>query len=244
MEFKIPTETVELPSKGLLYPEGHPLASGTIEMKYMTAKEEDILSNQNYIKKGTVIEKLLQSLIVTEVEFNSILIGDIDAIMVAARVLSYGKDYKFTYLGNTVEVNLAALGNKEIDENLYTRGENEFTFKLPKSGNEITFRLLTQGDDKAIAREIEGLKKINKDNVAEVSTRLKYMITSINGSRDRADVRKYVDGFMLASDARALREKYKRVSPGIDLSTEVESLDGEQEVVDIPIGVTFFWPDA
>jgi hypothetical protein len=244
MEFKIPTETVELPSKGLLYPEGHPLASGTIEMKYMTAKEEDILSNQNYIKKGTVIEKLLQSLIVTEVDFNDILIGDIDAIMVAARVLSYGKDYKFTYLGQTVEVDLATLDNKELDESLYTRGENEFTFKLPNSGNEITFRLLTQGLDKAIAREIEGLKKINKDNVAEVSTRLKYMITSINGSRDRADIRKYVDGFMLASDARALREEYSRVSPGVDLSAEVEGLDGEQEVVDIPIGVTFFWPDA
>jgi hypothetical protein len=244
MEFKIPTETVELPSKGLLYPEGHPLASGTIEMKYMTAKEEDILSNQNYIKKGTVIEKLLQSLIVTEVDFNDILIGDIDAIMVAARVLSYGKDYKFTYLGQTVEVDLATLDNKELDESLYTRGENEFTFKLPNSGNEITFRLLTQGLDKAIAREIEGLKKINKDNVAEVSTRLKYMITSINGSRDRADIRKYVDGFMLASDARALREEYSKVSPGVDLSAEVEGLDGEQEVVDIPIGVTFFWPDA
>jgi len=244
MEFKIPTETVELPSKGLLYPEGHPLASGTIEMKYMTAKEEDILSNQNYIKKGTVIEKLLQSLIVTEVDFNDILIGDIDAIMVAARVLSYGKDYKFTYLGQTVEVDLASLDNKELNEALYTRGENEFTFKLPNSGNEITFQLLTQGLDKAIAREIEGLKKINKDNVAEVSTRLKYMITSINGSRDRADIRKYVDGFMLASDARALREEYKRASPGVNLSTEVEGLDGEQEVVDIPIGVTFFWPDA
>lgn len=244
MEFKIPTETVELPSKGLLYPEGHPLAGGTVEMKYMTAKEEDILSNQNYIKNGTVIEKLLKSLIVTEVDFNDILIGDIDAIMIAARVLSYGKDYKFTYLGQTVEVDLSQLDSKDISKNDFTRGQNEFQFKLPSSGNEITFKLLTQGDDKNIAKEIQGLKKINKDNIAEVSTRLKYMITSINGSRERADVRKYVDGYMLASDARALREEYARLSPGVNLTTYAEGLDGEEEVVDVPIGVTFFWPDA
>ena len=244
MEFKIPTETVELPSKGLLYPEGHPLAGGTVEMKYMTAKEEDILSNQNYIKNGTVIEKLLRSLIVTEVDFNDILIGDIDAIMIAARVLSYGKDYSFSYMGNEVEVDLSQLDSKIIDESVYTRGQNEFQFKLPSSGNEITFKLLTQGDDKNIAKEIQGLKKINKDSSAEVSTRLKYMITSINGSRDRADVRKYVDGYMLASDARAFREEYARVSPGVNLTTYAEGLDGEEEVVDVPIGVTFFWPDA
>lgn len=244
MEFKIPTETVELPSKGLLYPEGHPLAGGTVEMKYMTAKEEDILTNQNYIKNGTVIEKLLRSLIVTEVDFNDILIGDIDAIMIAARVLSYGKDYSFSYMGNEVEVDLSQLDSKIIDESVYTRGQNEFQFKLPSSGNEITFKLLTQGDDKNIAKEIQGLKKINKDSSAEVSTRLKYMITSINGSRDRADVRKYVDGYMLASDARAFREEYARVSPGVNLTTYAEGLDGEEEVVDVPIGVTFFWPDA
>ncbi len=88
-KFKLPTETVDLPSKGLLYPEDSPLAKGTIEMKYMTAKEEDILTNQNYISDGTVIDKLLQSLIVTEgVNFNELLVGDKNAIMVAARILS------------------------------------------------------------------------------------------------------------------------------------------------------------
>src|SRR6056300_1721254 len=101
MEFSLPTETIELPSKGLLYPEGHPLSSGTIEMKYMTAKEEDILTNQNYIRQGLVIDKLLQSLIVTDVDYNDILIGDKNAVMLAARILSYGKDYEFTYGGTT-----------------------------------------------------------------------------------------------------------------------------------------------
>src|SRR5210317_2128496 len=97
-EFKLPTETILLPSKGLLYPENSPLSKGEIEMKYMTAKEEDILTNSNYINNGTVIDKLLQSLIVTkDVDYNQLLIGDKNAIMIAARVLAYGKDYTITY---------------------------------------------------------------------------------------------------------------------------------------------------
>ena len=108
-EFKLPTEIVELPSKGLIYPESNPLSSGKIEMKYMTAKEEDILSNQSYIEKGVVIDKLLQSLIVSDINYNDLIIGDKNAIMVAARVLGYGKNYSFSYDGEKVDVDLTLL---------------------------------------------------------------------------------------------------------------------------------------
>ena len=108
-EFKMPTETIELPSKGLLYPESNPLSSGTIEMKYMTAKEEDILTNQSYIKQGIVIDKLVQSLIVSDVNYDDLLIGDKDAILVAARILGYGKDYEFNYMGESYVVDLTTL---------------------------------------------------------------------------------------------------------------------------------------
>ena len=94
-ELKLPTEKVSLPSKGLLYPKDSPLASGEVEMKYMTAKEEDILTNANYIRQGIVIDKLLQSLIVTKFDYNDLLVGDKNAILVAARILGYGKDYTF-----------------------------------------------------------------------------------------------------------------------------------------------------
>ena len=106
-KFQFPTEVVDLPSKGLLYPKDSPLSSGTIEMKYMTAKEEDILTNVNYIQKGIVIDKLLQSLIVTEVDYNEILIGDKNAILVAARILGYGKEYSINYLGRKIEIDLS-----------------------------------------------------------------------------------------------------------------------------------------
>lgn len=243
MEFKLPTETIELPSKGLLYPEGHPLASGTVEMKYMTAKEEDILTNQNYIQKGVVIDKLLRSLLVTEFEYGDLLAGDKNAIMIAARILSYGKEYKAYFNGEEVTIDLSLVDAKPHIV-AYSRGENEFTFKLPTSGNEVTFKLLTHSDEVAIDQEIKGLQKINKENVAEVTTRLKHLITSVNGTRERADIRKFVDNYLLAKDARALREEYARVAPDLDLKFEYTFPNGDTEDVDIPIGVTFFWPDA
>ena len=243
-KFKLPTETVELPSKGLIYPEGHPLASGTVEMKYMTAREEDILTNQNYIKKGVVIDKLLQSLITSDISYDDLLVGDKNAIMIAARILSYGKDYEFN-LGNGLQsVDLSLFENKEVDESLYTRGQNEFTFQLPVTDNVVTFELLTHGDEKKIEQEVKGLQKINKDNITEATTRLKHMITSINGSSDRKDIREFVDYGLLAKDARALREEYVRVSPDIDLTVTYEDVDGVDKEATLPIGINFFWPDA
>ena len=99
---KFPTEMVELPSKGLVYPEDSPLRSGQVEMKYMTAKEEDILTNQNYIKQGIVLDKLLKSLIVSKIDYDDLILGDKNAIIVAARILGYGKDYTFKYKGEEV----------------------------------------------------------------------------------------------------------------------------------------------
>ena len=162
-KFSVPTETIELPSKGLLYSSDSPLSSGKIEMKYMTAKEEDILTNQSYIQKGIVLDKLFQSLIVSDINYDDLLVGDKDAIMLAARVLGYGKDYTFTYDGEEYTVDLTKFDNKELDESKYTKGINEFSFILPNSKLPITFKLLTHGDDKKIQAELDGLKKINKN---------------------------------------------------------------------------------
>ena len=175
--YQYPTEDVTLPSKGLLYPDGHPLRSGVIKMKYMTAREEDILTNQNYIKNGTVINKLLQSLIVTPVNYNDLLIGDKNAILIAARILGYGSDYTFTYTNpktgdsEEITIDLTELDDKELDENLMIEKRNEFAFTLPTSKVEITFKFLTHGDEEKIQKELKGLKKINKQSSSELTTR-------------------------------------------------------------------------
>jgi hypothetical protein len=244
-EFKLPTEMVELPSKGLLYPEGHPLAEGKIEMKYMTAKEEDILTNQNYIRQGIVIDKLLQSLIVTKFDYNDLLIGDKDAIMMAARVLGYGKDYTFTYLGEEITVDLTTLKEKPLDESkLLEKGKNEFQYELPHTGNNITFKLLTHKDDKNIDAELEGLKKINKNDNPELTTRLKHMVLSVNGDYDSKTIRNFIDTAFLARDSKSFREYYSQISPGIETKIKYEFIEGVEEDVNIQFNTNFFWPDA
>ena len=189
MEFKLPTETIELPSKGLIYPEGNPLSSGTIEMKYMTAKEEDILTNQAYIQNGTVIDRLLKSLVISDINFDDLIIGDKNAIMIAARVLGYGKDYTFNYQGKPYTVDLSEIEPKPLDENQFTRGINSFPFTLPTTGANIEFKILTHADEKKITQELQALKKLNAEASPESSTRLKHMIVSVDGNTDQKSIR-------------------------------------------------------
>jgi hypothetical protein len=249
VELKIPTEEVSLPSKGLLYSKDSPLASGKIEMRYMTAHHEDILTNTNFIKNGTVIDKLLQSLIVTSINYDELLIGDKNAILVAARILGYGQEYSFKYTnerGQELEatVDLSTLKEKELDATLVKSGVNEFTFSLPKSGNVVTFKLLTHGDEKKIEAEIKGLQKVNPNGSYDVTTRLKYMITSINGNREQKAIRDFVDNYMLAPDARGLREYYAKVQPDIEMKFIPNDENYVGEGIAIPISLNFFWPDA
>jgi hypothetical protein len=243
-ELKFPTEMVDLPSKGLFYPESHPLASGKVEMKYMTAKEEDILTNKSYIEKGTVIDKLLQSLLVTQFDYNDLLLVDKNAIMIAARVLGYGKDYEFMYKGEQCTVDLSILEPNLIDENLWKKGKNEFSYTLPTTGHVITFKLLTHGDEKKISDEIKGLQKIYKDTNPELTTRLKHIILSVDGDVESRTIRQFVDNNLLARDARSFREYVRSVTPEIEIKFDFEGSNGVEEGATVPIGLNFFWPDA
>jgi hypothetical protein len=236
---KFPTEMVDLPSKGLLYPEDSPLRAGSIEMKYMTAREEDILTNSNYIQQGIVLDKLLESLIVTKINFKDLLVGDKNSILIASRILGYGQDYEFEMNGRVYQVDLTTLKDKELPSDVdYTNG-NDFNFTLPASKDEITFKLLSHGDELAIEQELKGLKKINPNGSPELSTRLKYIITSVNGDREKKTIREFVDNELLARDSRALRQEVKRISPDIDLTIQG---DGGEDIA-VPINLNFFWPD-
>jgi len=249
--FNFPTEIIELPSKGLLYPPDSPLASGKVEMKYMTAKEEDILTNKNYIEQGIVVDKLLQSMLVTKFDYGDLLVGDKDLLMLSARILGYGKDYTFShysYVNSSTEkitVDLTQLKEKPlITDNLVSQGKNEFTFKFPSTNNKITFKLLTHKDEQDIDKEIKGLKKIHPKENFELVTRLKYMITSINGDSSLETINNFVNKGLLARDAKAFREYVATISPGIDLKYTYQSENGVEEDINIPITLNFFWPDA
>ncbi len=241
MEFKLPTEIVELPSKGLLYPEDNPLSSGQVEIKYMTAKEEDILTNANYINDGTVLDRLMKAIIVSDINYDDLLIGDKNAIMVSSRILGYGKDYKFSYQGEEHTVDLSTLENKVIDESLFSKGNNKFSFTLPATKMDIEFKILTHADEVKISQEIKGLQKINSNNTSNLTTRLKYMILSVDGNSERSVIRKFIDNYLLAQDARALRTYINEIQPDVDLTF----FRGQtEEKTSLPIGLNFFWPDA
>ena len=255
-EYKFPTEVVDLPSKGKLYPDGHPLKSGTIELKYMTAREEDILTSQNLIQKGVVLDRLLQALIVTPCNYDDILIGDKNAIMVAARVMGYGSEYKVEIEDpytpgekqDTV-IDLQTLQDSEIDWNLIGE-ENAFDFELPTAKRNVTFKLLTHGDEGKIAEEVKAMKKNFKTRGyagvdAQLSTRLKHMIIAVDGDSTPKTIREFVDNEFLSRDTRAFREQIKKVSPDIDMTfTFVSDITGQEREMSIPLGVNFFWPGA
>ena len=239
-ELKLPTEVIELPSKGLVYSKDNPLSTGKVEMKYMTAKEEDILTNQSYIQNGTVFDKLLQSLIVSKINYDDLIVGDKNALLVASRILGYGKDYTFTYDNQSYTVDLSQLENKPFDESLINEGSNSFAFELPTTGVKLTFKILTTSDEKKIDAEIKGIQKINKNASPELTTRLKHLITSVNGDREAKTIREFVDNHLLARDSRALREYIRKIQPDVDLTFTSDS--GEE--VAIPVNLSFFWPDA
>ena len=239
-ENKFPTETVELPSKGVVYPPDHPLRSGKVEMKYMTAKEEDILTNQNYIKKGIVLDKLLDSLVMGKFDIKELVTGDKNALLISSRILGYGKDYTFSYDGTEYTVDLTKLENKPFDETKVTP-KGTFMFTLPATGTKVEFKLLNDKDNETIDQENESMKKFNKDSSSEVTIRLKHQIVSVEGDNDKNSIRSFVEQ-MLAQDSRALRKYIKDMSPDINLSTNV-NINGVEESIDVPISLSFFWPD-
>lgn len=249
-KFTVPTELIDLPSKGLIYPKENALSSGQVEMKYMTAKEEDILTNVNLLRQGLAIEKTLKSLIKSPINYEDLTLGDRNGLLIAARILAYGKDYSFTYTNpNTgdeekVNVDLQNLKYKEIDFSLL-KNKNEFEFKLPKSGNTITFKILTVSEDKKIDEEIKGIKKNLGQDAGLISTRLKHQIIAINGDYSVKTVRDFIDqGYLLSMDSIELRKYISSVTPDISMSTKITLSDGEVIDIDLPMTAEFFFPGS
>jgi ferritin-like protein len=212
----------------------------------MTAKEEDILTSQNLIKKGLVIDKLLDSLIITEgVKCDDLVLGDKNAVMVAARVLAYGPEYECEIenpnTGKTFShvFNLADCPFKKLPDDI---NDNKFEMKLPVSKAKVGFKLITGKEEKLIESELKGIKKTGVQVSPELTTRLKYTITSVNGDGDKGVINQFVQN-MLSRDSLELRKYINNISPDIELVQEIE-LEGDTVKVDIPMTVNFFWPNS
>jgi len=261
-DYKFPTEIVELPSKGLIYPKDNPLSSGKVEMKYMTAKEEDILTTQSYIKDGSVLDRLFQSLIISNgegrpIKYVDITMGDKNAVMLAARILGYGKDYEVeiddpTSPGKKQKdvIDLTQFESAEYDGSNQTElNKNEFEFELPQSKRKITFSALTESKERKIKHQLEDSKKAArrmKDTTdRQLTTRLKNTITSVDGETDQKVINQFVDNELFAVDSRALRAHINTVVPDVDLTYEFISEEtGERREMLLPMDIGFFWPKS
>ena len=244
-EVKFPTEVVDLPSQGLLYPKDSSLSSGTIEIKYMTAREEDILTSANLIKKGIVVEKLLQALIVDKsIKVDELLIGDKNAILIAARILAYGKEYNVEYDGQQLVVDLTSLKDKKLDKEKVSAGVNEFEFDLPATKRKLTFKMLTSGDENEIDKEVKGYEKVGDGIGYQLTTRLKHQIVSIDGDTKRASITSFVDNEFLSRDSIAFRTYVNEMMPDVDMTSTYVDSDGIEKEFTVPMTVTFLWPSA
>jgi hypothetical protein len=247
----VPTEIIDLPSRGYFYPEGHPLSSGKVEMKYMTAKEEDILASQNLIKQGVVLDKLLQSLIVTKINYNDLLTIDKNAIFIAARILAYGKDYDVEITcpscqeKTTLVIDLQEFEDRDVSWEKFTPGKCTHDFTLPISKKVLAIKFLTHGDERNIEQALKDAKKYTKISGvdSELTTRLKHMIVSVDGDTDQKTINKTVDT-MLSRDSLELRKYVKEITPDIDTTFDYTCphCAYEQSKMGLPINVSFFWP--
>jgi len=246
--YPFPTEVISLPSKGLCYPEHSPLSKGEITIKLMTAKEEDILTSSNLIKKGIHLDKLLESVVVEHgVNIGDLLIGDKNAILISSRILAFGPEYGVTITdpesGDPIDVNvdLSKIKIKEIDESILNR-QNEYPFTLPVSKTPIKFKLLNHNDEMLINKDIEASEKTLKQG-NEITARYRRIIIEVDGNRDLGYISNFVSNRLLAGDSKALRKHMGSITPDLDLTFEYESpLTGEKEALRIPFGVDFFYP--
>jgi len=247
-DYPFPTEVISLPSKGLVYPESSPLSSGEITVKLMTAKEEDILTSTNLIKKGIVLDKLLESIIVdSSININDLIIGDKNAILISSRILAFGPEYGVTINDPNenepveVKVDMSQLKIKEIDESKLNRN-NEYEFTLPKTKTPIKFKIMTHGDEIAVNKDVEASEKITKQG-NDIQARYRRLITEINGNREVGYISNYVANQLLAADSKALRKHISQMSPDVDLSFNYTSpFTGETEALKVPLGINFFYP--
>ena len=252
--FVVPTEFIELPSKGLFYGPNHPLHNPeTIEVKQMTAKEEDILTSKALLKKGVALDRVISSVIINKnIDPNTMLIGDRNAILIAARVSGYGNEYvtsvtcpacsetqqysfdlneSFVYSGQDLTASQARMNE-----------DGTFTTTLPKSKIEVAFRLLTGTDERSLMNQVEAARRKNREENA-ITRQLKQMVVSVNGNSEQHNINYVVDN-MPSADARHLRLVYKIATPNIDMTQNFACVEcGYEQEMEVPLTADFFWPD-
>lgn len=250
--YEVPIESIPLPSNGRIYPpESGLFGKETLEIKAMTAKEEDILTSRALIKKGTVITELIKSCLIDKsINVDDMIAGDRNAIMTALRITGYGSDYNVQVdcpacsATNKQTFMLTELPIKRLEINPIAEGANLFEFDLPMTKKKIQFKFLTGKDETEMSTVAERQKKQGMKLDSLITSRLEYSIVAIDGINERSKINMFVKN-MPARDSLALRKFIDSSEPGIEMKSwmQCDSCDEHAEV-NLPLGATFFWPDS
>ena len=253
--FVTPTEFVEIPSKGEFYPEGHPLHGvETIEIRHMTAKDEDILTSKTLLKKGVALDRMLKNIMIDKrIDTSTMLVGDKNALIVASRISGYGADYQTKVqcpnCGPTNEpvfdLNETSLTDVAIYQELESvqRVGQYYDILLPRSGVTVRTRLLTGVDEERQARNSRMAKRAGvKKDEQTLTGQFRQFIIAVNGDSTQKSISAFIDA-MPASDSRFLRTTYKAITPNVDMHMlfECEACDYDS-VMEVPFTADFFWP--
>jgi hypothetical protein len=250
--FEIPVEAVPLPSRGLVYPVDSPLhGRETLDIRSMTAREEDILTSRSLIKKGTVITELIKSCLVDKsIEVNEMIAGDRNAIMTALRITGYGSDYRVEVdcpacsERSKQSFSLADLPIKRLEINPIAEGANLFEFMLPTTKKNVRFKFLTGKDEEEITVTLERKRKTGFQGENLITTRLKHALVAVGSINDVTKVGTFIR-HMPARDSLALRRYIDETEPGVTMKSWMDCPHClESSEVRLPMGASFFWPDS
>ena len=252
--FVVPTDFVELPSGGRFYAEGHPLhGTEVIEIKHMTAKEEDLLTSQSLLKKGIALERLMKSIIINKkIDPQSLLVGDRNAIMIAARISGYGADYETSVRCPSCAVNSATYFNLstlpikagEVNTELGVKelGGGLFSVSLPRTKVEVTFRLLNGYHEKTLTDQVTNARKRKKDE-NPITRQLQLLTVAVNGDESPEAIQYFISN-VPSLDALHLRTVVKLVTPNIDMTDHFSCEEcGHEQDMEVPLTADFFWPN-
>jgi len=249
--FVVPTEFVELPSQGRFYPQGHPLhGQDSIEIRQMTAKEEDMLTSRTLLKKGVALDRVISSLIVNKaIDPDSLLVGDRNAIIISTRVSGYGNIYETkvtcpscaTTQEYSFDLNQANIydGEDARDLGVKTNDDGTFNVSLPRTGVDVQFRLLNGRDEKSFLSGLQSDRKTKKEK--NITRQIAAIVVSLNGDNSMQAKQYFIDN-VPSIDSRHLRLAYRLAAPNVDLTQHFECREcSHEQEMEVPLSADFFW---
>ena len=250
--FSVPRDYVMLPSKGRIYPPDSPLHNlEEIEVRHLTAADEDILTSRALLRTGKAIDTMLSNVLMNKsVNVSDFISGDKNAILTFLRITGYGPEYDVEIdcpgCNESIkhQFDLTKLTMRFLDVDPMGAGENRFEFVLP-SGVRIEFKLLNSAEDQQISDEQDKLKRTTNSPLEKnITTKYKHQIISVNDKDDQTFINNFVDTMNLR-DSRAFRTYLEEVEPDVDMKQDFKCrMCGHSEEVEIPVTVGFFWPES